>query len=65
MSYNDSQVTAECKLSEKNKENEIEYKSVDLNCYFDLNETLCQRDDLINYDLYIGEDINNSKVKIN
>ena len=65
MSYNDSQVTAECKLSEKNKENEIEYKSVDLNCYFDLNETLCQRDDLLNYDLYIGEDINNSKKIIN
>ena len=63
MSYNNSQVTADCELNKIN--NAIENSTVDLNCYFSLNEDLIQRDDLLNYDLYIGQDINKNKKVIN
>ena len=62
MSYNNSQVTANCELIKLNK---IENSTVDLNCYFPLNEDLKQRDDLLNYDLSIGQDINKNKKIIN
>ena len=63
MSYNNSQVTANCELNKIN--NAIENSTVDLNCYFALNEDLRQRDDLLNYDLSIGQDINKNKKVIN
>ena len=64
MTYNESLVTANCTLSELNNQNEIENKTVDLNCFFPLDDDICQKGDLLNYDLYIGEDINNSKIII-
>ena len=68
MSFNNSQVTASCKLSELSNYfglNEIETKTVYLNCYFPLDKEICQRNDLPNYDLYIGEGINNKKIVVN
>ena len=68
MSFNNSQVTASCKLSEKNdyfEFGEIDIKTVDLNCYFPLDQETCERTDLYNYDLYIGEGINNQKIVVN
>ena len=62
MSYNNSPVIANCELT---KINAIQNSTVDLNCYFELTEEMKQRDDLLNYDLYIGEDINKNKIVVN
>ena len=69
MSFNNEQVTANCILLTKGKNyfDQIlfENQNVDLECYFLLNENLCKRTDLIEYDLYIGSNINNKMQFIN
>ena len=61
MAFNNSEVTANCLLTKIN-DNEIQNSTVNLNCYFPLNEEWNKRDDLLNYDLSIGQDINNKKI---
>ena len=65
ISFNNSQVTANCILYEKKNINEVDEKTVDLLCYFKLDSDICKRDDLSKYDLYIGENINDKKQVIN
>ena len=63
MYFNNSEVLSTCLLKEfKNGFNVIDYKNVDLLCYFSLNHDICSRNDLLNYDLRIGKDINNKKI---
>ena len=61
MAFNNSEVTANCLLIKMN-DNDIENSTVILNCYFPLSEEWNKRDDLLNYDLSIGSDINNKKI---
>lgn len=63
MFYNETQIAPECSLA-KISGSGI-YSIVTLDCYFNLEEEIKGRDDLLNYDIRIGQDINKNKVIIN
>ena len=63
MFYNETQISPECSLAKISGSGII--SRVTLDCYFNLEDEIKGRDDLLNYDIRIGQDINKNKVIIN
>jgi hypothetical protein len=57
MIFNGESVKAKCLLYQDKNINNNDNKNILSSCYFDLSEDLCKSEDLLSYDLEIGENI--------